>query len=106
MITFYPSTLFLDDTKEVEAEPAPILSVEQTTGQVAGQVTGQVSGQDKILEFCKQPRTAKEIMKFLGLKHRESFYKNHLKPLLQKKLLLMTIPSKPQSKNQKYFTPI
>ena len=93
MITFLPSTFFLEGTKEES-----ILIANEN------QVTGQVTGQDKILEFCKQPRTAKEIMKLMGLKHRESFYKKYLNPLLKKKLLLMTIPDKPQSRNQQYFT--
>jgi len=96
-ITFLPSDFFLEKTKK---GPALIAHENQATGQVSGQVSGQV----KILEFCKQPRTAKEIMKLLELKHRESFYNKHLKPLIQKELLLMTIPNKPRSKNQKYFT--
>ncbi len=95
IITFLPSTSFLE-----EAGGALIAKEDHMTGQVTRQVTGQV----KILEFCEQPRTAKEIMKLLGLKNRESFYKNHLKPLIQKKLLLLTIPEKPQSRLQQYFT--
>jgi predicted HTH transcriptional regulator len=97
MITFLPSTFFLEEAKE---EPVFIANENQATGQVSG----QVSGQDKILEFCKQPRTAKEIMKLMGVKHRESFYKNYLHPLMQKEFLLMTVPDKPQSRNQQYFT--
>lgn len=90
-ITFLPSTFFLKD-------------IEQTPTTNKDQSTGQVTGQDKILKFCEQPKTAKEIMTLIGLKHRESFANNYLKPLLQKKLLSMTIPDKPNSKNQKYFT--
>lgn len=98
MVTFLPNTYFVQEVEK--EEHALVVNQEQITGQV----TGQVTGQDKILEYCQQPRTAKEIMKFLGLKHRESFYKNYLKPLMQKGLLLMTIPNKPNSRDQKYFT--
>lgn len=101
MVTFLPSTFFLEEEK---VEPALVADEKQTTGHDTGHDTGHVTGQDKILEFCKQPRPAKEIMKLLGLKHRESFYKIYLKPLIQKELLLMTIPDKPKSKNQQYFT--
>jgi ATP-dependent DNA helicase RecG len=100
MITFHPSTFFVEETKEIELAN----DVDQVTGHVSGQVTGHVSGQDKILQFCEQPKTAKEIMKLLGLKHRGYFYKNYLNPLLQQELLLMAIPSKPKSRNQQYFS--
>lgn len=102
VITFLPSTFFLEETSKTEATSRSLEN--HPVGHVSGQVTGHVSGQDKILKFCGQSRTTKDIMKLLGLKHRESFYKNHLKPLLQKKLLLMTIPNKPKSRNQRYFT--
>ena len=36
--------------------------------------THQDTHQDKILEFCKEPRTTKEIMTYLGLKDRRNFY--------------------------------
>lgn len=101
MVTFLPSTFFLEEEK---VEQALMADEKQTTGHDTGHDTGHVTGQDKILEFCKQPRPAKEIMKLLGLKHRESFYKIYLKPLIQQELLLMTIPNKPKSKNQQYFT--
>jgi len=40
------------------------------TPQVTEQVTEQVEKSNKILEFCKTPKTSSEIMAFLGLKHR------------------------------------
>ena len=101
MVTFLPSNFFLEEEK---VEQVLMADEKQTTGHDTGHDTGHVTGHDKILEFCKQPRPAKEIMKLLGLKHRESFYKIYLKPLIQQELLLMTIPNKPKSKNQQYFT--
>lgn len=46
--------------------------------------------------------SAVELMKRLNLKHRPTFRKNYLKPALAKGLIEMTIPDKPNSKNQKY----
>lgn len=66
------------------------------SGQVAGQVTGQV------LEFCRTPRKASEIQRLLGLRHRETFVNNHLRPLLEAGWIERTIPDKPQSRLQKY----
>lgn len=60
--------------------------------------------QDKILEFYKEPRTTKEIMAYLGLKDRRNFYVKYMRPLLDSGELQMTIPEKPNHKNQKYIT--
>ena len=57
-----------------------------------------------ILEFCKEPKSVKEIMEYIGLKHRPTFMYDYLKPLLEKDKLQMTIPDKPKSRNQKYVT--
>jgi len=79
------------------------ISVPGTTGQVTEQVTGQVTEQE-LLAFCSIPKSTKEIMGFLGLKHREHFREDILKPLLESKKLSMTVPEKPTSSKQKYFT--
>lgn len=64
------------------------------------EVTGQVTGQ--VLRFCQEPRKAGEIQKLLGLRHRETFQNNYLKPLLDNGWLERTIPDKPRSRLQKY----
>lgn len=48
------------------------------------------------------PYTASAIMEKLGLKSRETFRKNYMTPALEEGLLEMTIPDKPQSRNQRY----
>lgn len=57
----------------------------------------------EMLEFCKTPKTKKELLKFCGLKSGNSFSRVHLKILMDKGVLKMTIPDKPKSKNQKYY---
>jgi ATP-dependent DNA helicase RecG len=42
-------------------------------------------------------------MSHISLKDRESFYKVYLQPLLKSELLKMTVPDKPNSRNQKYY---
>jgi Fic family protein len=68
------------------------------------QVNDQESDQvKKIIEILKDKElSANEIMEKLGLKHKPTFRKNYLKPALEKGIIEMTIPDKPNSKNQKY----
>lgn len=49
------------------------------------------------------PQSATELMAKLGIKSRNSFRDNYLKPALEAGLIGMTIPEKPTSKNQMYF---
>lgn len=49
------------------------------------------------------PYSTISIMKALGLKSRETFRKNYMNPAIQLGLVYMTIPDKPNSKNQKYI---
>ena len=44
------------------------------------------------------------MMKFLGIKHRTTFRSDYLNPLLDAGKIAMTIPDKPRSKNQKFYT--
>ena len=76
----------------------------EPTGQVAGQVTGQVTGQVavEILSFCLEPRRATEIQSLTGVKHRETFQNNYLRPLINVGWLAMTIPDRPRSRLQQY----
>lgn len=46
--------------------------------------------------------SATEIMERLGLSHRPTFRKNYLVPALAQRIIEMTIPEKPKSRNQRY----
>lgn len=61
----------------------------------------QDNTQDRILLFCTEPHSKKEIAEFLGYKSVKSASK-HINLLLERELLLMTIPEKPNSKHQRY----
>ena len=78
----------------------------EVTGQVPDKFrtsSGQVPDKLKILHFCREERSVKEMMTLLELKHRETFLKNYLYPLMEVNLLAMTIPDKPRSSKQKYL---
>lgn len=59
--------------------------------------------EEKILEFYIKAKTAKEIAEFCGYKGIDRFKRNYLKPLLKSGKIIMTIPDKPRSRNQKYI---
>jgi len=55
-----------------------------------------------ILLFCRVPRTRIEIQNYVKIKDREYFRKFILNPLVKSGKLMLTMPEKPRSKNQKY----
>ncbi|MGN0355252.1 MAG: ATP-binding protein [Muricoprocola sp.] len=57
---------------------------------------------DKLLEFCKIPRTRREIADFLGINTQFYVMQHYVQPLLAREKLAMTIPEKPKSRNQKF----
>ncbi|RKY05993.1 MAG: transcriptional regulator, partial [Planctomycetota bacterium] len=70
------------------------------TAQVAAQVTAQVK---KLLCVLETPLNRGQIQERLGLKHREHFRKEYLRPALKTGLVAMTNPDKPRAANQKYY---
>ena len=80
----------------------------QATIQATTQATAQtdMNAEDKrtelILDFCKEPKSRKEIQEFLELKNRKYLTNNILRPLVKGNLLNLTMPDKPTSPNQKY----
>ena len=59
--------------------------------------------EDKIVEFCKEPKSRKEIAEFLEIKTTTYAYSKYILPLLEEGRLGMTIPGIPASRNQKYY---
>lgn len=74
------------------------------TSAVTPQVTPQVAVRDRIIAFCATAHSKAEIASHCGFKDVKHFTAHYLKPLLESGLLQMTIPDKPNSRNQKYIT--
>ena len=64
----------------------------------------QKDNTEEILSFCKTPRSRGEIQEFLEIKSRSYFSRNILNPLIKGGLLKLTIPDKPRSPKQKYYS--
>ena len=56
----------------------------------------------EIMEY-DTPYTSAALMKKLGLKSKEGFRRNYLQPAIKLNLIHMTIPDKPNSRNQRYI---
>lgn len=59
---------------------------------------------EDLLTFCREPKTRQEIAAFLGVKTVFYAMQHYVQPLLAAEKLAMTIPEKPKSRNQKYYT--
>ena len=74
--------------------------------EAAPQATPQATPQDEkiqgIIEFCREPRTKREIADKCGLKDLNHLTRRYLNPMLEQGLICLTIPNKPKSPNQKY----
>jgi ATP-dependent DNA helicase RecG len=77
------------------------------TAQVSAHDNALVTAHDErmniLVNFCSIPRSREEMQAQIGIEHREYFRKTFLKPLLKAGRLQMTIPDKPNSRNQKYI---
>jgi ATP-dependent DNA helicase RecG len=86
-----------------------------STAEVSTEVSTEVTTEDSIevkliseklnalLDFCKTARSRREMQNFCGIKTDEYFRKSIINPMLALGLIRMTIPNKPNSRNQKYI---
>ena len=91
-----------------------IQETNQESVQESNQEGNQESNQEKIrksaltkaqrdvVNYCSVPRTAQEILARLGLSNQSINRKRHIQPLVDMGVLEMTIPEKPNDRNQKY----
>ena len=84
-VTFY--------NREEQPEPLNIDMAILSEGEVLG-----------IIEFCRTPRSRNEIARYLGIKTIYYMMSHYVNPLLETGQLKMTMPEKPKSKNQKYYS--
>ena len=73
-------------------------SVNQETKNISEQVNRLLD----VMDF-DIPLSANELMTRLGIKSKETLRGSYLNPAIENGLVKMTIPDKPNSKNQKYF---
>lgn len=77
----------------------PVNTTDQAIDQVADQATDQVKA---LLSVMINEHNRSELMDFLNLSHNHTFRQNYLHPAIEKGLIELTIPDKPNSSKQKY----
>lgn len=77
--------------------------VEQTSEQIGDNFSSE-ERINKLLAYCKIPRSRQEMQDYLDIKDREYFRIEILTPLIDSGLVIQTIPEKPTSPNQKYYS--
>lgn len=87
------------------------LDERQQTGQQSGQQSRQQISRieeykNLVLDFCIEPKTAKQISELLRIKSRQYISSNIIKPLIEDEKLAYTNLKSIRAKNQKYVTVI
>ncbi len=86
--------------------------LEQINGVLDEILSSVGSAADALSEYVKRllsvmeydmPYTAKDILDLLGLRSKEALRKNYLNPAMEMGLVRMTLPDKPNSRNQRYI---
>ena len=79
---------------------------EKKSTSKAGEVLEIEEDIRNLLLFCKTPRTRKEICEYLGLTSVTYAIQTHVMPLVEKGLMKLSIPDKPKSSKQLYYSNI
>ena len=83
----------------VKSENAPV----KLKNVLVNEASENISIEEKVLQFCSEPKGILEICEYLGYKDKRSVRKI-IDPLLELGRLAMTVPDKPNSRNQKYIS--
>lgn len=73
-------------------------------GEKAAEVSEERDIERRVLAYCETPKSKEEIAELLNIKTPYYVVTKYLKPLVAANKLAMTIPEKPKSKFQKYYT--
>ena len=91
------------DSKIIDSENNNITITPQVTPQVTNVSVRKKRIENRVLTYCKRPRSLTEILQHLGLKDRKNFMEGYINPMLADGRLSMTDPENPTSSIQKYI---
>ena len=67
-------------------------------------IQNEIRKNNELILFCKIPRTRNEICEFLGLSSVTYAIQTHVMPLVEQGLIKLSIPDKPKSPKQLYYS--
>ena len=67
-------------------------------------IQNEISKNNELILFCKIPRTRNEICEFLGLSSVTYAIQTHVMPLVEQGLIKLSIPDKPKSPKQLFYS--
>ena len=67
-------------------------------------IQNEIGKNNELILFCKIPRTRNEICEFLGLSSVTYAIQTHVMPLVEQGLIKLSIPDKPKSPKQLYYS--
>ncbi len=102
----------LPDPEFYEERDAFRVVFRNSSGLQSGQVGEQVGGQQikitelqrKVLDYCVEPKSAKEIKNYLQIKSRQYISTNLINPLIKMELLDYVNKNSIKAPNQKYIS--
>jgi len=83
--------------------PEPVFANERGAFRITLLKTKRKITEADLLDFCREPRSRDEIAGFLEMLSVYHAVRKYIKPLLESGKLVMTLPDKPQSSNQRYI---
>ncbi len=83
---------------------AVIFHKEAQTRRMANMLQDNTANIYDLLAFCRTPRTRKEICDYLGLSSMSYAIQIYIMPLVEQGLIKLTIPDKPKSPKQLYYS--
>ena len=87
----------------VKSENTPVDAPVKLKNVLVNEASEDISIEEKVLQFCSEAKGILEICEYLGYKDKRSVRKI-IDPLLELGRLAMTVPDKPNSRNQKYIS--
>ena len=98
---------FKSKIKQIQGEQIKLFDTANVSDKVNNnkdQVRDQVRDQAGIIDFCKIPKSLKEIMQHFGYTNKTKFRNKFLNPLIENGIINLTFPESPHSPKQKYYT--
>lgn len=101
-ICFKPSPKIAPSTTDLTPSSTDLTTSQDKSDPKSDPKSDQEKTRQRIVEFCQQAKSMKEIAQHIGICDQRYLRKRYIRPMLGQ-YLQMTIPDKPRSSRQKYI---